>query len=83
MAAELIPAVRQRLGAGPPAWAAAALRVVRHLISSLGDDVTPPSQPVVEPEAWKRYALQAISQSGADLSEMSARSYQPRAKGGN
>ena len=41
MAAELIPAVRRRVGAAPPARAAAAPLVVLHLISLLGDDVTP------------------------------------------
>jgi hypothetical protein len=40
IAAELIPAVRRRVGAAPPARAAAAPLVVLHLISLLGDDVT-------------------------------------------
>jgi hypothetical protein len=41
IAAELIPAVRRRVGAAPPARAAVAPFAVLHLISLLGDDVTP------------------------------------------
>jgi hypothetical protein len=43
MAAELIPAVRRRVAAAPPARAAAAPLVVLRPISLLGDDVTPGS----------------------------------------
>jgi hypothetical protein len=41
MAAELIPAVRRRVGAALPAQAATAPLVVLHPISLLGGDVTP------------------------------------------
>jgi hypothetical protein len=41
IAAELIPAVHRRIRAAPPARTAAVPLVVLHLISLLGDDVTP------------------------------------------
>jgi hypothetical protein len=51
VAAELIPAVRRRVGAAPPARTATAPLVVLHLISLLGDDVMAGRQLQMLPES--------------------------------